>query len=228
MRPYWSPKRLPKMIATATGETTNGSRTLIRHQVRPRRCCVEQRGEDHRDHDLRSRGQHEDAEGVDGLLEEVGVLPAPPGSSGGRRTRPCRSSRLHSWTRDPGGVDEREEPDDREHEEERRDVEVRREARVPPGEPLPPGQPRRGRCRVGAGGPGGPGPRSGREEASLPLRVSASSGLGWNKLSPVPRRRSGTAPTTRRRSASRRRPGGSPPGTPAGCRSTSGPCAAAR
>ena len=38
MRPYWSPKRLPKMIATATGETTYGSRMLIRQMVRPRRC----------------------------------------------------------------------------------------------------------------------------------------------------------------------------------------------
>ena len=38
MTPYLSPKRLPKMIATATGETTNGRRMPIRHQVRPRSC----------------------------------------------------------------------------------------------------------------------------------------------------------------------------------------------
>ncbi len=35
-RPVLSAKMLPKMSAAAAGATTNGSSTLIRHQVRPR------------------------------------------------------------------------------------------------------------------------------------------------------------------------------------------------
>ena len=109
---------------------------------------VEQAGEGEGDEDLRHRGEQEDADRVDGRLQEVRVLEDVAVVLQADELT-LAADQAPVVDRDDRRVDEREHPDDQEQDEERRDVHVRREPDVPAAEALPPG---RARPRRAAGG----------------------------------------------------------------------------
>ena len=222
------------MIPTATGATTNGSSTPIRHSVAPRSAVSSRPARPSAMSDLGDRGEQEDAQRVDGRLQEVRVVEDVAVVLQADELA-LAADQAPVVDGDDRRVDQREHPDDQEQDEERRDVRVRREPHVPATEALPKrGASRRRAPNASPRGTGerAPGTPPERRPRSSPRHREA-------RCSPIPRgvegravragrRRRGTSPRTRRASCCRRPPGPGRPGTPGGCRSTSDPCRAAR